>query len=103
MIWEYRGPEFRGEYQAEHDVLFDAIRNDTPHNETERCAYSTMVGILGRLVCESGQRITWEEAFNSDKSLADIDSLVSLDSPAPVQPDANGDYPLPIPGQTVVL
>ena len=103
MIWEYRGPEFRGEYQAEHDVLFDVIRNDTPHNETERCAYSTMVGILGRLVCESGQRITWEDAFKSDKSLADIDALVSFDSPAPVQPDANGDYPFPVPGLTEVL
>jgi len=55
------------------------------------------------LVVESGQRITWEEAFNSNKSLADIDSLVSLDSPAPVQPDANGDYPFAIPGQTEVL
>jgi len=99
MIWEYTGPPFRSEYQVEHDVLFAAIRNDTPHNETERCAYSTMTGILGRLVSESGQRITWEDAFNSDRSLADIDALVSLDCPAPVMPDENGDYPLPVPGQ----
>jgi len=103
MIWEYTGPPFRGEYQAEHDLLFDAIRNDKPHNTTESCANATMVGILGRLACDSGQRITWEDAFKSDKSLANVDALVSLDSPPPVQPDANGDYPLPVPGQTEVL
>lgn len=103
MIWEYTGPPFRGEYQTEHDVLFDAIRKDNSVNETERCAHTTMVGILGRMVCESGQRITWEEAFNSNKSLADVDALTSFDSPAPAQPDANGDYPLPIPGQVEVL
>jgi len=103
MIWEYTGPPFRGEYQFEHDVLFDAIRNDKPHNEAERCAHTTMVGILGRLACDSGQQITWEDAFKSDKSLANVDVLTSFDSPAPVQPDANGDYPLPVPGQTEVL
>jgi len=103
MIWEYTGPSFRSEYQAEHDTLFDAIRNDKPHNETERTAFSTMTGVLGRLVAESGQRITWEEAFNSNKSLADIDALTSLDSPAPAIPDENGDYPFPIPGQVDVL
>jgi len=103
MIWEYTGPEFRGEYQAEHDVLFDAIRNDKPHNETERCAFTTMTGILGRLACDSGQRISWDDAFKSEKSLANVEALTSFDSPAPVQPDENGDYPFPVPGQTVVL
>ena len=102
MIWEYTGPEFRGEYQTEHDVLFDAIRNDKPHNETERCALSTMVGVLGRLACDSGQQITWEDAFNSNKSLADVSALTSLDSPAPVVPNDNGDYPFPIPGHAEV-
>jgi len=103
MIWEYTGPPFRNEYQTEHDTLFDAIRNDKPHNETERAAFSTMTGVLGRLVAESGQRITWDAAFNSNKSLADIDTLTSLDSPAPAQPDENGNYPFPIPGQVDVL
>jgi len=58
---------------------------------------------LGRMVAESGQRITWAEAFNSNKSLADIDTLTSLDSPAPVVPDENGNYPFPVPGQVDVL
>jgi len=103
MIWEYTGPPYKNEYQAEHDTLFDAIRNDKPHNETERAALSSMVGVLGRLAAESGQRITWEDAINSNRSLANIDELVSFDSPAPVKPDENGDYPFPIPGLTEVL
>jgi len=99
MIWEYTGPAYRSPFQVEHDVLFDAIRNDKPYNATEYTAHSTMVGVLGRMVAKSGQLITWEDALNSERSLADVDAL-TLDSPAPVVPDENGDYPIPIPGQT---
>ena len=50
--------------------MFDAIRKDTPYNESERCAYAAMTGILGRMAAESGQLITWEEAMASDLQLA---------------------------------
>ena len=103
MIWEYTGPPFRNEYQAEHDALFAAIRNDEPHNETERAASATMIGILGRLAAKSGRLITWEDAFNSNRSLANVDALVSFDCSAPAQPDENGDYFFPIAGQTELL
>ena len=43
-------------YQFEHDLLFEAIRQDKPYNETERCAKAAMVGILGRMAAESGKR-----------------------------------------------
>ena len=42
-------------YQAEHDALFDAIRNDKPYNEAEYGATSTMTAILGRMATYSGQ------------------------------------------------
>ncbi|MEK7675498.1 MAG: Gfo/Idh/MocA family oxidoreductase, partial [Verrucomicrobiota bacterium] len=35
LLWEYKGPGCE-QYQVEHDLLFDAIRNDKPYNETER-------------------------------------------------------------------
>ncbi|HET7873336.1 MAG TPA: twin-arginine translocation signal domain-containing protein, partial [Terriglobales bacterium] len=41
MIWSYKGPD-SDHYQHEHDLLFDAIRNDKPYNETERCAKSCL-------------------------------------------------------------
>ncbi len=102
-IWEFRG-EPRNQYQVEHDLLFDAIRNDKPYNETDRCAYAAMVGILGRMAAESGKEITWDEALQSDLELAPgLEKLESLDDPAPVLPDAQGKYPIAMPGFTNVL
>ena len=46
-------------------VLFDAIINDTPHNDTERGAYSTLTAIMGRMAAHTGQVITWDDALNS--------------------------------------
>ena len=98
-IWEHSGI-YNDQYQTEHDLLFDAIRNDKPYNETERSAYAAMTGILGRMAAESGHEITWEAAINSDIELAP--GLVDLkwDDPAPVMPDANGQYPIAKPGFT---
>ena len=51
----------------------------------------------------SGKMITWDEALNSDRTLAPIDDFVSFDDPAPVLPDGNGHYPVPMPGVTEVI
>jgi predicted dehydrogenase len=102
LIWSYKGPEF-DHYQHEHDLLFDAIRNDKPWNETERCAKSCMAAIMGRMACESGKMITWDEALQSNLELAPGIENFSMDSAPPVVPDANGKYPIAMPGQTVAL
>lgn len=102
QIWRYQGPACDA-YQNEHDLLFAAIRNDQPYNETERCAKSCMTAIMGRMACESGRQITWDEALASNVQLAPgLDNLKWTD-PAPVMPDAQGGYPVAMPGQTVVL
>ena len=99
-IWRYKGPE-PDPYQLEHNLLFEAIRNDKPYNETERCAQAVLAAILGRMACESGKLVKWEDALNSTVELAPgLDKIESLDAPAPVQPDAQGRYPLAIPGIT---
>ena len=101
--WRYRGDP-TDPYQIEQDLFFQAIRNDQPYNETERSARACMVSILGRMAADSGQWITYDDASASDLELAPgLDSLNSLDDPAPVMPDAEGGYPIPIPGQTRVL
>ncbi len=102
VIWQFEGPRGSG-YQVEHDLLFDAIRKNKPHNETERCAYAAMVGILGRMAAESGQTIKWEEALASNVELAPGLDQYTMDSEAPVKPDAQGDYPVAKPGVTKVL
>ncbi len=102
VIWQYDGPRGSG-YQVEHDLLFDAIRENKPYNEAERCAYAAMVGILGRMAAESGQTIKWEEALASNLELAPGLDQYTMDSEAPVKPDAQGDYPVAKPGVTKVL
>jgi predicted dehydrogenase len=103
VLWQWRGAPHNS-YQEEWDMLMDSIRNDKPHNEAERCAKAAMVGIMGRMAIESGKRLTWDEALASEVELAPhLDQLQGLDSPAPVQPDASGRYPMPAPGQPGVV
>jgi hypothetical protein len=88
---------------VEHDLLFRAIREDKPYNETERCAYAAMTGILGRMAAECGKQITWEQAMASNVELAPGLDEFTMDSEAPVQPDSDGRYPVAMPGITNVL
>ena len=102
QTWNYKGPMCNA-YQVEHQLLFDAIRNNKPYNETDRCAKAAMTGILGRMAAESGKMITWDQAFNSKLVLAPGLDDYTMDSKPPVMPDENGNYPIAMPGITNVL
>jgi predicted dehydrogenase len=102
MIWSYSGPPC-SHYQREHDLLFEAIRKDLPYNETDRCAKANLVAIMGRMACESGQQINFTDALNSNLEIAPTLKDLKWDSTPPVAPDANGKYPVAMPGQTVVI
>ena len=93
--WQGREPDH---YQAEHDHLFDAIRNNKPFNEAENGAKSTMTSILGRMATYSGQEIKWDEAINSQIALRP--DGYTFDSRPPTVPNAEGWYPIAIPGKT---
>ncbi|RMH01474.1 MAG: gfo/Idh/MocA family oxidoreductase [Planctomycetota bacterium] len=95
--WRWRG-EGVNPYQVEHDDLFAAIRQDTPYNEAEYGALSTMTAIFGRMATYSGQVVTWEEAFNSDLAL--LPAAYDWNADPPTLPDAEGNYPIPMPGST---
>ncbi|MDO4557378.1 MAG: gfo/Idh/MocA family oxidoreductase, partial [Planctomycetia bacterium] len=98
LIWEHTG-EFNPQYRTEHEILQKAIRNDTPHNETEYCCHASLTGLLGLAAAESGQEETWDATLRAEKSLADVDTM-DRDSPAPVSPDDQGRYPIAVPGVT---
>lgn len=102
VLWRHEGPP-GNQYQIEHDLLFAAIREDKPYNETQRSAYAAMTGILGRMAAESGQMITWEEAMASKLELAPGLDNYTMESEPPVKPDAEGNYPLAMPGFSPVL
>jgi len=57
-------------YQGEHDELFASIRNGRPINNGEYMSKSTLLAILGRMACYTGQLVTWEQALNSTEDLS---------------------------------
>jgi predicted dehydrogenase len=102
VLWRYKGGPC-DHYQREHDLLFDAIRTDKPYNEAERSAKSCFAAIMGRMACECGEMITWDDAIKSDLELAPGLENYTMASNPPVLPDASGRYPVAMPGETKVL
>ncbi len=99
MIWQSEvKPQERNPYQNEWNDLMDAIRNDKPYNEAERGARASLVTSLGRMAAHTGQETTYEQILNSDHEMAPGLDKFTMDSPAPLQPDADGRYPIPQPG-----
>jgi len=99
-ILDYKGENDINPYQQEHNELFAAIKaGEHRLDNTEYGANSTMTAILGRMATYSGQQITWDEAMATNLKLVP-DDLSSFNSKAPIQPDANGNYPVAIPGKT---
>lgn len=97
LVWAYP-PNEPNPYQLEWDDLTDAIRKDKPYNEVERGAMASLITSMGRMACHTGQLIRTEEFLNHDHEFApDVDKLV-LGGPAPLLADANGKYPIPLPG-----
>ena len=102
QTWEF-GKGGRGGHQQEHHDLFADFRGGERPNEAEYGAKSTMTSILGRMATYSGQEISWEDAVNSQHQLSDIDSYHSFSDTAPVQPNEDMSYNIPMPGTHKVL
>ncbi|GAA5118904.1 Gfo/Idh/MocA family oxidoreductase [Luteolibacter yonseiensis] len=90
--WAYRG-ETTDMYQVCHNEWFAAIRKGEPLNAGVYMANSTMLGILGREAAHSGQRITWDELWNSKQDFAPDDLKMTDSFPKEAVP-APGKYTL---------
>ena len=60
-----------------------------------------MMAIFGRMLTYSGKNLSWDEAFNSKVGV--MPKEFSFQATPPTVPDANGHYPIPIPGVTKVV
>jgi predicted dehydrogenase len=99
--WELRLDKGEVGHQLEHYPLIEAIQKDLPYNELEIAAMSTMTAIMGRMATYSGKLIEWDEAINSNAQL--MPEKVSWDMEPPVMPDAEGNYPIAMPGRTAPI
>ncbi|HYG73450.1 MAG TPA: Gfo/Idh/MocA family oxidoreductase [Planctomycetota bacterium] len=95
-----QGPklQFDNPYVQEHYDLQQAIAGDKKFHEGWLGAISSMTAILGRTATYTGQVVKWNDLVNNGADSFPTD-ISSWGSPAPVQPDANGMYPIPLPGQ----
>jgi hypothetical protein len=83
----------------EWDDLIAAIRGDKPYNETERGTEASLQCVLGRMAAHTGQVITRDELMKVDHEFAPEVDKLTLDSPAPLEADSDGKYPIPMPGK----
>ena len=79
-------------YIQEHTDLITSIRAGSPINELKNVAESTLTAIMVREAAYTGQRITWEQALNSQKVYLDVSKL-ALDMKMP-------EWEVAVPGKT---
>jgi predicted dehydrogenase len=86
-------------YQTEHDELFAAIaKGEYKFADAENGAKATLTAVMGRMATYSGQIMEWDKVMNSGISL--MPTRFAWDAEPPVKPDANGFYPIAVPGVT---
>lgn len=97
IAWEY-GPDERNPYQLEWNNFIQAIREDKPYNEVERGVMASAVTAMGRMAAHTGQLITIDDLLSCEHEFAPDADKLTLESEAPVKADADGNYPIPMPG-----
>ncbi|MEL7335199.1 MAG: gfo/Idh/MocA family oxidoreductase, partial [Planctomycetota bacterium] len=101
ILWQSDAKEIKGKgWQNEHHDLFKALRAGETPNEGDYGAHSTMTAILGRMATYSGRQVSFKDALELGEAEADFDALLSFDDDAPVQPNEDREYPVPVPGKT---
>jgi len=101
-IMDYNDKKDPNPYQVEHDLLFAAIaKGEYKYADAENGAKATMTSILGRMATYSGQVVEWEDAINSNIDLSP--AKYDWNANPPVMPNAEGYYPIPVPGVTKVV
>jgi len=90
-------------YQREHDVLFAAIRSGKPVNNGNYMVPSTMIGVMGQISCYTGKEVTLEQMKKSDYYYPPKPEECHDGMEPPSKVEANGSYPVPLPGRTQMI
>ncbi len=99
--WQYQGPP-PAPYLREQQEFFAGLRAGKPLNNGDYMANSTMVAVLGQIVCYSGRQIGWKKAIAADFAFPPA-GPVDFSIEPPVKPLPDGQYPLAVPGKTKLI
>ena len=102
--WESTGAKNKNNaYDLEHVALFNGIRTGKPVNNGDYMVRSTLITLMGQFSSYTGKEVTWEQINASDFYYAPRPEDCHAGMEAPVKPDANGIYPVFVPGETKLL
>jgi predicted dehydrogenase len=99
QLYKFDSKTENNPYQTEHDELFEAIaKGQYKFADAENGAKSSMTSVLGRMATYSGQVIEWDKAINSGLDI--MPKEFSWTAAPPIVPNADGFYPIAVPGKT---
>jgi hypothetical protein len=96
-VWTAPQPE-KNPYTLEWQDLISAITENKPYNEVPRAVQACLVSNMGRMAAHTGQEITFDQILACPHEMAPNVGEFTYKGPAPVMPNAEGKYPVPIPG-----
>jgi len=98
LVWSADQPE-PNPYRLEWEHFLEAIVAGLPYNEAVRGTEASLVTAMGRFAAHTGRPVTYQEMLDCPDDLtAGVESLTDS-SPAPLVADAEGRYPVPMPGR----
>ena len=99
VVFQFDRKKENDPYQTEHDELFAAIaKGGYKFADAENGAKSTMTAIFGRMATYSGQVLLWDKLINS--GIDGMPKEFTWNAAPPTLPDADGYYPIAVPGKT---
>lgn len=96
-LWRHKSDGDPNPYQAEHDAFYQAIQKNTALNNAHYGVNSSFTSVLGRYATYSGKEVGWDEALACNLRLSP--ETFGMDVNPLVMPDADGNYPIAIPGR----
>ncbi len=95
--WRYEGPDCN-RFDLEHVALFSAVRSGHPINNSTYMARSSLMALMATWCSHTGEELTWDQCMQSNRQANP--SAYAFDAIPPTLPDANGHYPIAVPGIT---
>ncbi len=95
--WKFDGKRVSGHQQEQTDHVA-ALRAGKRYNEGYYGATSSFTAVLGRMATYSGQIVKWDDAVARGPVEFPYGQDLTYQTQPPVVPDADGNYPVPMPG-----